>query len=730
MPSNRLQTLLVIAVVGLAVLAPLGAATSMGVATDGSTANDATTVGPDETLEDGGEYRVGQTLVSDSWDVDAVELQYREDDSWAFVAQLSVTDGRVRVKTDGLDPGRYRLAADDTDRTVSFRLRAGTTETTVDESTTTAEPTTSTSGTTLVAGGEYQPGQVLVSDSWSVSTVELQYRTDDAWAFVAQLSVTDGTVTVSTDGADPGRYRLVADGTARTVSFRLRAPTTAATTVDDSTTTETSTNDPDEALEDGGTYWMGQTLVDERWNVDTAELQQERDGSWVFVSEIPVDDDTVRVHTANADPGRYRLVADGTARTVSFRLRAQTLDASLNASVLRDHGSAAATTTNVSIRSNRAGYGLAVTSPDLNGSTLRRVLEAGKTVDTDDDGTADAVLIYDVSSNAELTADFRCTGAGNHTLAFTPVDASATANATVTVEAPAIADVYFTEKALRSSNDGVVRIPVGIDRCADRATVVLGSGNEPVSFVATLADPDDDGRAVLRWNTSATQTVDSALAAGNGTTLVDATRRRPDGDTDGAAVNGTYALSLYAGNDTDDVEVDVAAAMTDANADESPAVDIAAVDAPTALATGDDFGVAVTVENAGESAASTTVRLVRDGENVSTKAVDVAADATEVVTFSLRARNDTGTARYRVVAGDANATFEMDVRYRDTTDATTTPTETETVDPTTAATTAGNETASATGTGSSTDATGMPGFGLVAALVAVIGVTLLARTRR
>jgi PGF-CTERM protein len=502
--------------------------------------------------------------------------------------------------------------------------------------------------------------------------------------------------------------------------------------MDDPAATASTTSAMDEEpLEDGGAYWVGQTLVDDGWNVDAAELQYRDDGDWVFVSDVPVQDDRVRIQTDNADPGRYRLVADGTARTVSFRLRAQTLDASLNATVLEDHGSAAATSTAISIRSNRDRYALAVTSPDLNGSTLNRVLDRGKTVDTDDDGTADAVVIYDVSSNTELAADFRCTGGGNRTLAFTPVDATATTNATVTVEAPAIGDVYFTEKALRPSTDGVVRIPVAVERCADRATVVVGSGNEPVSFVATLADPDDDGRAVLRWNTSATQTVDAALAAGNGTTLVDATRRRPDGDDAPGSVNETYALSVYGGNSTDAPATDVAIVATDANEDDPSAVDITAVDAPTAVASGDAFRVAVSLENPGQEMASTTVRLVRDGENVSVVPVEVAAGSTAVVSFSRFADEDGGTTRYRVVAGDANATFTVDVRRGDGPDATTT-----------ARTTVRTTTASAGATGSETlettdresmratdDQNGMPGFGLTVVLVAVAAVALLARTR-
>ena len=525
------------------------------------------------------------------------------------------------------------------------------------------------------------------------------------------------------------RVFLVAAVAVLAVVAPLGAATTMHGQMDDSTADASSASAPEEPLEDGGTYWIGQTLADDRWNVDAVELQHREDGDWVFVSDLPVTDDRVRVHTTDADPGRYRLVADGTARTVAFRLRAQTLDVSLNASTIKDHGSA--TTTRASIRSNRAGYDLAVTSPDLNASTLQRALGRGDAVDTDDDGVTDAVVLEDVSSDAEVTADFRCMGGGNRTLAFTPLDASAAANASVTVEAPAIPDVSFTEAVLRPSNDGVVRIPVGVERCADRATVVVGSEDEPVSLVATVDDSDDDGRAVMLWNTSATQTVDAALAAGNGTTLVDATRERPDGDVGNESPGGDYALSLHGGNGTDAPEVDVATALTGANED-SPDVEIDSVDAPTELTTGDEFAVAVTVGNAAGSEVSTTVRLVRDDERVSSESLDVAAGATEVVTFSLTAPDDVGEVRYSVVAGDANATLAVDVLDGSGPDATTTAT-TVTADSTvttTATTGTGVGETDGTATGGAADANGMPGFDFVGALVAVIGVALLARRRR
>ncbi|WP_227132136.1 PGF-CTERM sorting domain-containing protein [Halorubellus salinus] len=496
------------------------------------------------------------------------------------------------------------------------------------------------------------------------------------------------------------------------------------------TSTGAASAAPDATIEDGGVYWVGQTLVDDRWRVDAVELQHREDGEWVFVADVPVEDDHVRVHTAGAEAGRYRLVADGSARTVSFRLRAQTLDVTLDASTVRNTGEQGATTTNVSLRSNRGGYDLAVTSADLDGSTLRRVLGRGESVDTDSDATSDAVVLSGVSSTAELTANFSRVTAGNATLAFTPVDATASANATVTVESVPIVDAWFPRTVNPASDAGVVRVPVELDGRTDRATVVVGSEDEPVSFVATLADSDGDGRAVLAWNATANQTADAALAAGNGTTLVDATRRRPDGDVGDVDVDGEYTLSLYAGNGTAASEVDVAVAVTDANQSDSPAIELGHVDAPDIVDVGDEFQAAVAVENTGGVDVTTTVRVVHDGENVTTESLDVAAGATETVIVPLSAEA-VGTARYRFVAADASTTFAVEVvdgtELGTTTSSTTTPT--SAAGTTTTATRTGTGTTDDGTAGASDDANGMPGFGLAVAVVALAAVALLARTR-
>lgn len=514
------------------------------------------------------------------------------------------------------------------------------------------------------------------------------------------------------------------------VAAPVSAATAASASSQDATAKRMTGTDPgpvapDATIEDGGAYWVGQTLASTDWRVDAVELQVRRGGSWAVVADRPVEAGRVVVETQGLDAGQYRLVSTDSGRAVSFRLRAQTIDAALADRDLTPDYCGASPNTTVSVRSNRSEYDLAVTSPDLDASTLGRVLPMGEPVDRDGDGTTDAVVVKDVAATTELTGNYSGVHPGNVTLAFAPVDAAANATVTGTINHVGAGPATFQEKVLEASVSGEVRIPMTVVGCLDRATVVVGSKDEPVSFAATVEDGNDDGNATLVWNTSGPQTAAAAFTTGNGTTLVDVTRRRPADDVANRSVQGAYELSLHYGNTTDAPETDLAKVLTAPR----PSVEVESVRSPDLAEVDEEFQIAVALENAGDRTASTTVRVVRDGETVSSIPVEVRPGVTTSVQFSIEP-DDAGTARYGVVAGDANATFAVEIQEIGL-GTTTTPTSTSPVEPTVTTTTATRvDETDGSVTSSAPDATGMPGFGFAVASVALAACALLARTRR
>jgi len=155
------------------------------------------------------------------------------------------------------------------------------------------------------------------------------------------------------------------------------------------------------------------------------------------------------------------------------------------------------------------------------------------------------------------------------------------------------------------------------------------------------------------------------------------------------ATNGTYAVGV-----------------------ERPATAIAGVSvSDDRVAPGDRATVTATVTNDGLAAGTHEVELTVDGEVVATESVTVPADSTREVEFA-RSFDEPGV--YQVSVGGERA--EVVVEGIETTEATTTEAGPATTEPT------------ETTTESSTDG-GVPGFGVGAALVALLGAALLARRR-
>ena len=199
-----------LAVLGLTALVLVGA----GTAAVGASAG-ATTQQSDEELVDGGLYFVGQQLVTDRYDA-GTELTLRRGDG-SFVSDLVVDDGGVlRIDTAGRDPGTYRVDAPDGSQ-VTFELARH-------ELSVTATPTqvTGDDRTVQFTVDSNRDGYDLVVSSDGLDADALASRSD-------QLTLRDGqavgpdagtveTLTVDFDGVADGTYEIDVGATDTTAS--------------------------------------------------------------------------------------------------------------------------------------------------------------------------------------------------------------------------------------------------------------------------------------------------------------------------------------------------------------------------------------------------------------------------------------------------------------------------------------------------------------------------------
>lgn len=120
------------------------------------------------------------------------------------------------------------------------------------------------------------------------------------------------------------------------------------------------------------------------------------------------------------------------------------------------------------------------------------------------------------------------------------------------------ADAEFGTAVVEVHQNDTATIPITLDG-TDEATVEIGS--EAVNFVlvATVTDGDGDGAVTLRFDTSKAETDQTSLWTDDSENADDSVtvQSKMAPDTPPLSI-GSYALSLYLGNSTeDDSEVDV-----------------------------------------------------------------------------------------------------------------------------------------------------------------------------
>ncbi|NHN47887.1 PKD domain-containing protein [Halostella sp. JP-L12] len=304
------------------------------------------------------------------------------------------------------------------------------------------------------------------------------------------------------------------------------------------------------------------------------------------------------------------------------------------------------------------------------------------------------------------------------------------------------------------SDDGDDEMTVDVESDDGGVTATVENGENGETIAVDLAEHGVNTSAVAFENLSTTLAADA-----DGNLSVDATEASPLSDDaatdgyepvsylsitddlgDGALENGTFSFSLNESRIDADAEhvtvqvyrdgewrsVETNVSETDGertysvDADgfsvfsvgiDRPAVGVTALDASeSSVETGDEVTVQATLANDGAVEGTTTATLQVDGEARFDREVTVPANGTVVVTFSPQFEK---SGERTLSVGDATATVTVEER--------------ETATETTAdATTTDEE----SGDAEEASTTGQPGFGLSAALVALVAAALVALRRR
>lgn len=202
--------------------------------------------------------------------------------------------------------------------------------------------------------------------------------------------------------------------------------------------------------------------------------------------------------------------------------------------------------------------------------------------------------------------------------------------------------------------------------------------------------------------------------------LIAMTHKDTDGDQnyDFPAADGPYMI-----HDSDN---DGAAAVIDSAqiTVRQPNFAVSGLSAPSSVTVGDTVTVTATISNEGDGTGTQTVEFRLGGETLFTNNVTLTPGGSTTVTFSVPTSGvSAGSYTHGVFVGNNSQTASLTVNPQ-----TTTTTETTTTEPTETTTEPTETEPPADDT--TTDGAGSPGFGVTAAIVALLGAALLALRRR
>lgn len=392
--STALQTTLVAA----AAIALIAAG---GVAADGPVV-----------AEDGGTYQKPVVLQFDVANENGT-YELRTASDRAFVAELIAENGAVTLETASLRPGDYVLLDSETDR-VEYRF------------TLTANPD---AGNDTDAGDRSHPnltvsaGETYPLDARLLVSVEGGHRYEVVplfdWSYAMYKVGDGGTIAVEAWRLRPGWYAVYESESDRAVTtFRLTAAPNESREKRDATHPPSAlvpnASDRRNATTVGSrqVLWRGQSLA---FRVDGDVRYVLRADNGTALGWFEPRDHEVVLSTAQLSTGTYTLERPDGHVAYRFALASQSLSVSAEESALR-------------ITSNRRGYDLVVTSPNLSRDVLAAVFPTAVE-------RSGAVVLPDIGSESRVPVNVSALPAGNHTVTLRAADAADAAE-TVTVTVP------------------------------------------------------------------------------------------------------------------------------------------------------------------------------------------------------------------------------------------------------------------------------------------------------
>lgn len=165
-------------------------------------------------------------------------------------------------------------------------------------------------------------------------------------------------------------------------------------------------------VENGSTYWRGQTLAFSVEAADAYELRTADDGR--FVAQLEPSNGSAYLNTSRLSPGEY-VLSRGSSSPVAYRF-----------AVVRQAMSAVESDDGVTVASNRASYSLAVESPDLSADQLRSLFPGA----VERNGT---VAFTDLGPNQTLVTDPSAVPDGEYALELRALDTDASASVSLSV---------------------------------------------------------------------------------------------------------------------------------------------------------------------------------------------------------------------------------------------------------------------------------------------------------
>ncbi|MFC7155024.1 BGTF surface domain-containing protein [Halomarina halobia] len=281
-----------------------------------------------------------------------------------------------------------------------------------------------------------------------------------------------------------------------------------------------------ESINDGGVYFIGQTLVYS--NASAGEdYALTKDGE--FVREYTADSDgTVTIETSARTAGSYALSGPGLSDPLDFTLTHQDLTA--------EFGQDDSANDALVVDSGRSGYDVNLSSNDLSEQELKDLFNVTDLTFTVNGNTG--YFNYNLS-NVNL-AD------GQYDVTVDVTDTNANATATLSVGTGADDAAEFVKPIITEDRGDIAEIEVNLTNVQD-AYVKVGSSDVNYEPELKVHDGNGDGTVTILFNTYNTTNSDSstaftALNASEGdsvTVLTNASTPKPLAATDYDLVAGT-----------------------------------------------------------------------------------------------------------------------------------------------------------------------------------------------